>query len=84
MTSADKKDLLARSVPLATIAEGRRVRLVTIEGGYGFVARLRAMGLIPGARVLVIKNSGKGPFLLGVQNARIAIGRGMAYRIRVV
>jgi len=75
---------LRRAMPLDSASEGQWVRIVSIEGGYGLRARLAAMGLVPGTSVLVIRNSGRGPFLLGVRNARIAIGRGMAHKIHVV
>ena len=71
------------SVILSTVGEGRRVRLLTVCGGHGLAARLAAMGLAPGAEVVVVQNSGRGPLLLAVRHARIAVGRGMAHKIRV-
>ena len=41
------------------------------------------MGLRPGKRVEMIKNSGSGPILLRVDECRIAMGRGAAMKIYV-
>ncbi len=70
-----------KAVPLATIVEGRRVRLATIEGGHGMRARLTAMGLSTGVEMTVLRNSGTGPLLLAVRQTRIAVGRAMADKI---
>lgn len=72
----------ATAVPLAGIAEGRKVRLRSIDGGHVLASRLAALGLVPGAEFVVLRNAG-GPFLLAVKGSRIAIGRGMAHKILV-
>ena len=46
-------------------------------------SRLAALGLLPGAELEVIQNSGQGPFVIAVKGSRIVIGRGMAARIAV-
>jgi len=80
-----KEDLsLSVAMPLDSAREGQWVRIVSIDGGRGLVTRLLAMGLLPGTPVLVMRNRGRGPCLLAVRNSRIAIGRGMAHKIRVV
>lgn len=71
------------SMPLAMVPQGKTVRLVSINGGRGMVRRLTEMGLVPGTEMTVFRNSGTGPFLLAVNGTRLALGRGMAYRIRV-
>jgi Fe2+ transport system protein FeoA len=70
-------------MPLAMIREGTRAVLRTIGGGRGLRGRLAALGLIPGAEVTVLRNGGRGPFVVAVNNARICIGRGMAMKIEV-
>lgn len=71
------------SMPLAMVPEGQTVRLVTIDGGCSMVKRLTEIGLVPGAEITVVQNGRAGPFLLAVNGARLALGRGMAYRVRV-
>ena len=71
-------------MPLTIVQAGRRVRFVAVEGGCGIEGRLAAMGLFPGVEIDVLTNSLNGPFLVAVNGTtRIALGRGMAGRIRV-
>jgi ferrous iron transport protein A len=70
-------------VPLALIPEGAKAILRRIQGGRGLRGRLSALGLIPGAEVMVLRNGRGGPFVVAVNETRICIGRGMAMRIEV-
>jgi len=70
-------------VALSTIPQGERARLVGVEAGQGLRARLAAMGLVPGTEVLMISNRGGGPAVVEVRGTRLALGRGMAGRIKV-
>ena len=71
-------------MPLAMIREGARAVLQSIGGGRSLRGRLAALGLIPGAEVVVLRNGGGGgPFVVAVNNARICLGRGMAMKIEV-
>lgn len=54
-----------------------------IAGGKDFANRAVCMGLIPGAEVLVVQNYGRGPLIVVIQAARVALGRGEATRIMV-
>ncbi len=71
------------AVPLATVAPGRQVRFVRADGDRGLVARLAAMGLVPGAAFRVVSTAGRGPFVIAIRDSRIALGRGMAHNIYV-
>jgi len=71
------------AVPLALLADGVEARVVTVEGGTGLRTRLGAMGLRPGARVHVVHNGGRGPFVLALDVCRIVLGRGMAHKVLV-
>jgi ferrous iron transport protein A len=70
-------------MPLSALSEGRRAILKSITGGRQLRGRLAAMGLLPGAELEVVQNSGHGPFVIMVKGSRIVIGRGMASRIEV-
>jgi Fe2+ transport system protein FeoA len=70
-------------MPLTKVTEGTRAILRSIEGGRQLRTRLAALGLLPGAELEVVQNSGHGPFVVSVRGSRIVIGRGMAERIAV-
>lgn len=70
-------------MPLTKVNEGTRAVLRSIEGGRQLRSRLAALGLLPGAELEVVQNSGHGPFVVSVRGSRIVIGRGMAERIAV-
>jgi ferrous iron transport protein A len=59
--------------------------IARIEGGQGLIRRLDAMGVRPG--VQITKMSGQlmqGPIVIRVGNTQVALGFGMARKIRVV
>jgi Fe2+ transport system protein FeoA len=70
-------------MPLTKVREGNKAVLQSVEGGRHLRSRLAALGLLPGAELEVIQNSGQGPFVVAVRGSRIVIGRGMAERIAV-
>jgi Fe2+ transport system protein FeoA len=82
MSPADR-GRAAGAVALSSLPEGRRARLVTVEGGAGLRTRLVAMGLRAGAQLRVVHNGGRGPFVLAIDDCRMVLGRGMANRILV-
>ncbi len=70
-------------VPLSSLPDGARGRLVSVDAGAGLRARLLAMGLRPGACLKVVHNRGPGPFVVAVGQARIVLGRGVTHRVLV-
>ena len=70
-------------IPLAMASSGRKVRLVSVNGGRSMCSHLAALGLIPGVEVEVKRNSPGGPFILGIKGGQLVIGRGMAQKILV-
>jgi len=71
------------TVPLVSIEDGGQVRVVAVEGGIGLRTRLVAMGLRPGVELRVVRNGGRGPFVLAIEACRIVLGRGMAHKVLV-
>jgi len=76
--------------PLALLREGETGEIVAPAGesegsqkGRRCMEQLENMGLRPGQRVEMIANSGCGPLVLRLDEARIALGRGMAMKIYV-
>lgn len=70
-------------MPLTHVNEGNLAILKSIDGGRQLRGRLAALGLLPGAQLQVVQNSGQGPFVVAVRGSRIVLGRGMAARISV-
>ena len=70
-------------IPLALAYPGQKVRVVSIVAGRGLRQRLISMGLNVGSEIEVIKSGAPGPFLIAVKETRLAIGRGIAYKIMV-
>ena len=70
-------------MPLAMVEPGRKVRVVSVDAGRRFRARLSAMGLLPGVELRVITNVAKGPFIVALRGTRVMIGRGMLEKIMV-
>jgi len=68
---------------LATVKSGEKVRVVSIRSGREMKSRLAAIGMLPNVEVTVINNGHPGPFVVGVCNSRMVLGRGMASRIFV-
>ncbi|MCX7846855.1 MAG: metal-dependent transcriptional regulator [bacterium] len=71
------------SVPLTLLGKGQEGKLVRVAGGENVEIRLAVLGLRRGAKVRVLQNSGRGPVMVGVGNARVAIGRDLATRVHI-
>jgi ferrous iron transport protein A len=69
-------------VDLAQMKNGQSGIVVRLQGGWGFVRHVQAIGIIEGKRVTKLASQPlRGPILVSVDNLRIAIGYGMAKRI---
>lgn len=69
--------------PLSRQPTGHPLRLVCVEAGRALSARLAAMGLLPGVRLDLVRQGGRGPVVVAVKGTRIALGRGMADKVMV-
>lgn len=71
-------------IPLAMATPGKVVKLVTIHGGRGIRKRLADLGLTPGTTLRVVQSNSRGPIIVSFKDdVRLALGRGMAYKIKV-
>lgn len=68
---------------LTSIRPGQRVSIAGVSAGRNVQGRLLSMGLVPGAQVSVITNTGQGPLLIALGDSRLTIGRGLAGKILV-
>ena len=63
---------------------GQSGTVVQIQGGWGLVNRLNALGVIPGKRITKISSMlMRGPVTIEVDRVQVAIGFGMANKIIV-
>ncbi len=69
--------------PLAQASNGETVEILKVEGGAGAHRKLTDLGLAPGQRVEIITRQPGGPVLLAVGDARVAVGFGLACKLRV-
>jgi Fe2+ transport system protein FeoA len=58
-----------------------RGTVTCLPPGHALAKRLIALGLNPGAEVCVLENRGRGPLIVEVHGARLALGRGQAERV---
>jgi len=62
----------------------RPLRVVFIEGGHGVRSHLNTLGIHIGDWVKVVERAPfRGPILIQVNGTRLALGRGVASRVRV-
>jgi ferrous iron transport protein A len=71
------------AVALDRLPAGTAAVVCRLHGGDELAQRLAALGLTPGARVVMLQNSRHGPLLVGVRNTRLALGRGEAAKVMV-
>ena len=68
---------------LIQVPSGSRCVVGSLPHASGLAKRLIALGLTPGAEVCVLQNRGRGPLIVEVHGARLALGRGQAARVEV-
>ncbi len=67
--------------PLTAAPEGVPLRVALLSGCGHFRRRLADLGVVPGARMTLVRRGS--PVLLALGDARFGLGRGMAERIFV-
>jgi len=71
-------------MPLSMASPGDTVEVATVKAGWGLQRRLADLGLTPGVKVRVINSGKPGPVVLDVRGSRLALGYGVAHKIRVI
>jgi ferrous iron transport protein A len=69
--------------PLSELPRGARGLVSCLPKAHGLAKRLIALGLTPGSEVEILQNRGKGPLIVEVHGARVAMGRGQARQVAV-
>jgi len=73
-----------KQMSLSRIQAGQSGTVIQIQGGYGLVNRLNALGIRPGKRITKISSMFmRGPVTIQVDRTQVAIGFGMARKIIV-
>ncbi len=67
---------------LSDLSQGQSCRVIAIDGGMGLRQKLLLRGITEGSTIRIIARQG-GPVVLEVNRSTIALGAGMADRIRV-
>ena len=71
-------------INLAKMRSGHSGMIEEIHGGFGLIARLNALGIMPGKRITKISSMmARGPVTIELDRVHVAIGFGMAKRIMV-
>jgi len=71
-------------VTLRQMQSGQSGKVVQIQGGYGLVNRLSALGIRPGKRITKVSSMlMRGPVTIQSGNTQVALGFGMANKIIV-
>ena len=72
-------------MPLSMVTPGEPVQLISIRGGRRIRQRLADLGLTPGTTLRVVQANAWGPLIVAFKDdARLALGRGMAHKIEVM
>ena len=62
----------------------RQVRVIMIEGGQGVRSHLNTLGIHVGDWITVVERAPfRGPVLVQINGSRLALGRGVAQRVKV-
>jgi len=70
------------AIGLDELPTGGEAEIESLSGGSSFVGRLAALGFVPGSRVAMVQNRGRGPIIVSVIHTRVALGRSEAGSIR--
>ncbi len=57
--------------------------VTAVNAGRTAQARLASMGILPGEKLMVLRNDINGPLVLEVKGTRVAIGRGLCQKVMV-
>lgn len=69
---------------LGDVEVGKRATIKRLNGGRDFTNRIAALGFTLGAEITVLQNYGRGPVIVSLRDARVALGRGEAIKVLVV
>ncbi len=75
--------LSSKTISLANLPVHQTATILAFQGGLELIPRLGALGFTPGAQVDMAQNYGRGPLIVTVRGAQVALGREEAAKISV-
>ena len=70
------------AIGLDELPTGDEAEIESVGGVGSMMSRLAALGFVPGSRVSMVQNRGRGPIIVSVIHTRVALGRSEAGSIR--
>jgi Fe2+ transport system protein FeoA len=70
------------AIGLDELPTGGEAEIESVCGAGSMMSRLAALGFVPGSRVSMVQNRGRGPIIVSVIHTRVALGRSEAGSIR--
>ena len=70
------------AIGLDELPTGGEAEIESVSGAGSVMGRLAALGFVPGSRVSMVQNRGRGPIIVSVIHTRVALGRSEAGSIR--
>jgi len=70
------------AIGLDELPTGGEAEIESVCGAGSVMSRLAALGFVPGSRVSMVQNRGRGPIIVSVIHTRVALGRSEAGSIR--
>jgi Fe2+ transport system protein FeoA len=70
------------AIGLDELSTGDEAEIEAVSGAGSVMSRLAALGFVPGSRVSMVQNRGRGPIIVSVIHTRVALGRSEAGSIR--
>ncbi len=84
MIELDSSNLTPTETNLTQVKDGTLAKVIALQGGQKFAAKLDAMKIVPGTVILKKTSALKqGPIVIEKDNMQLAIGYGMAKKIIV-
>jgi DtxR family transcriptional regulator, Mn-dependent transcriptional regulator len=79
----EQETVVEKKVPLTSLAPGQAGVISSYSGPRGGFGRCLSLGFTPGSNVKMMENFGKGPVLVKLHDAEVALGRAIAEKILV-
>jgi ferrous iron transport protein A len=79
----NSSELAVQLMTLSTLPAGEQGVVVSLHGGHEFRSRVANLGFTPGVTLKVLQNRGRGPVLVCVRGALVALGRAEAAKVTV-
>jgi ferrous iron transport protein A len=77
------QNIAPSSLPLAILKTGEHAYFESISSEKAVASRLTSLGFTPGVEIEMTQNFGRGPLLVTLRGARVALGREEARQITV-